>query len=113
MKVSRNGDRVDYHHYRTDRVFEASYGPDTNAAPVPEGGFEEWSTSRYCLYAQNKRGRFFRGHIHHPPWPLQFASVELRKNTMLDSFAVGERHPSALYAKEVEVVVYPLEKLPE
>ena len=111
MSVDRDGQTVQYRHQRGELCFEASYRPLENANPVPQGGFEEWSTSRYCLYAQSKKGSMYRGPIHHSPWPLQPAEVCIQKNTLITPFAPGERHPSALYSKELHVVVYPLERL--
>ena len=32
---------------------------------------EYWLTERYCLYAADRRGRVWRGNIHHARWPLQ------------------------------------------
>ena len=77
----------------------------------PENSFETWSTSRYCLFAQSRWGQFYRGDIHHAPWPLQPAKVDIRENTFLQDFPVGEMHPSALFSKELHVVVYPLERV--
>lgn len=62
--------------------FRASYrptGPVYRAAP---GSLEHWLTERYCLYAANRHGRLWRGEVHHRPWPLQPAEVELAHNSM-------------------------------
>ena len=111
MHIHRNGSEIHYRHQREDLAFEATYAPVDAPQNYPSDSFEMWSTSRYCLYAQSKRGQFFRGHIHHAPWPLQPARVDIQTNTFLNRYPVGERHPSALYSKELHVVVYPLERV--
>lgn len=102
--------KVTYEHERGALCFSASYKPAGKFLTEP-GSFEEWATARYCLYCQNKRGRLYRGEIHHAPWPLQKAEVDIRKNTFLREFPVGEMHPSKLFSKSLDVVVFPLTRL--
>ena len=91
--------------------FEASYKPLAKKDYMPES-FEIWSTERYCLYSQNKAGELFRAEVHHQKWPLEEADFEIRKNTLLDNFDLGTRNPSVLFSKSIDVVIYPLTKLP-
>jgi uncharacterized protein YqjF (DUF2071 family) len=107
VSTSREGDTVHYAHRRGDLAFEASYRP---IAPLAAGTdpFAAWATARYCLYCQYRRGRMFRGEIQHAPWPLQAADVDIRRNTLLKDFPVGERHPSILFSRSIDVLVYPL-----
>ncbi len=107
VATTREGDAVRYAHRRGDLAFEASYRP-VGPALAEEEGFAAWATARYCLYCQNRRGRIFRGEIHHAPWPLQAAEVEIRRNTLLRDFPIGERHPAVLFSKSIDVLVYPL-----
>lgn len=111
MSVTRDRDSIHYAHQRGDLQFRARYRPTGNSLAMTKGGFEDWCTTRYCLYAQSKKGRLYRGHIHHAPWPLQPAEAETEQNTLLSSFSLGDRHPAALFSKELHVVVYPLERL--
>lgn len=111
MHLEREGDVIHYTHQRGSLAFEATYSPQGDPIAYPKDSFETWSTSRYCLFAQSKWGRFFRGDIHHAPWSLQPAKVEIHTNTFLQDFPVGEMHPSALFSKELHVVVYPLERV--
>ena len=101
---------VRYHHERPGKLFDATYTPGALAESNP-GSFELWSTERYSLYSQSKSGTLFRGEVHHPKWPLHHAKVEIRQNSLLDSFNVGSQHPSILFSKLLDVVVYPLEQL--
>ncbi|MCC5848206.1 MAG: DUF2071 domain-containing protein [Verrucomicrobia bacterium] len=110
VETHREGEWVRYWHSRGDLRFEASYRP-AKSEILPQGEFEEWATSRYALYCQSRRGAVYRGEIHHTPWPLQSAEVEIQENTLLDGLPIGEAHPSRLFSRSLNVVVYPLEKL--
>ena len=46
------------------------------------GSIEHFLAERYCLYAEDAKGRIIRCEIHHPPWPLQLAEAELQQNSM-------------------------------
>ena len=101
---------ISYYHERSGKRFDATYSPGEPAIFEPDS-FETWSTERYSLYSQSKSGTLFRGEVQHPKWPLQHAELTMRGNTLLDEFKVGERHPSVLFSKSLDVVVYPLERL--
>lgn len=81
---------VDYSSVRTDpRLgagdFVARYCPVGDRLDVVPGSLEHWLIERYCLYAVDRRGRAYRGEIHHAPWPLYAAKAEIEKNTVVDS----------------------------
>lgn len=108
VRVERKGGDIQYHHRREKLHFEADYRARKAVEPA-EGSFEHWATARYCLYTADRKGRLLRGNIHHAPWPLQHAEVDIHENTLLQNFPTGERHPSALFSKRLDVVVYPME----
>ena len=67
--------------YRSERVHRGA--PEARFAARYRGigsargtDLERWLTERYCLYS-SKEGRLFRGDIHHRPWPLESAEVEI------------------------------------
>ena len=80
------------------------------SAPVP-GTIEHFLTERYCLYTLDGGFRARRLEIHHRPWPLQQAEVEIERNTMAD--AAGIRLPSIApllhFSRRQDVVAYPME----
>ena len=99
-------------HYQSTRVettraeFDASYrpsGPVYRSAPET---LDRWLTDRYCLYAVDRAGRLAYADIHHVPWPLQPAEVELRVNTMTDPLEIKlpNTPPLAHFARYLEVV---------
>jgi uncharacterized protein len=85
-------------------------GPATEARP---GSLEDFLTERYCLYTTDSSFRPYRLEIHHDPWPLQPAELDLSLNTMAD--AAGIRLPSMTplihFSKRQDVVAYPLERI--
>ena len=110
MQVSRRNGRIEYAARYDQRVFEASYEPNRRE-PVQSTAFARWATERYCLYAASRKGRLFRGEIHHRPWPIQVADLDVRENTYLRSFDVKSQHPEVLFSRSIDVVVWPLTKL--
>lgn len=70
-----------------------------------------WLTERYCLYTTDRKGKLYRGEIHHKPWPLYEAEAQFEENTM--ARAAGIELPSSApllhFAKELQVAIWPLE----
>ena len=115
MKVALESEAVRYDSVRVHKKaapaeFIASYrptGPVYRAAP---GTFDHWLTERYCLYAAVKPGEIVYGEIHHPPWPLQPADVELSRHTMTHPLGIElpDRKPICHFARYQEVVAWPI-----
>jgi len=115
MSMERSGDEVRYASRRkaNEGAFEGAYGPSGPVQPAQLGSLEEFLTERYCLYAASRRGRVFRGEIHHEPWPLQPARFDIRTNTMAHQIGL-ELHPSEAighYAERLDVVAWGLDKV--
>jgi uncharacterized protein YqjF (DUF2071 family) len=112
--VESEDGRIRYTHERTQpdgpaAGFAAEYepaGPVYTAAP---GSFEQWAAERYCLYTVDSEQRVQRGDIHHPPWPLQQARVDVAHNTMGKPYGIElEGEPTAHFARRQDVVFWPL-----
>lgn len=111
---------IDFHARRTDSrgvmpaaahlKYEPVEGPVGPAAP---GTLEHFLVERYILYAEDEQRALHRARVHHRPYPLQKAHVHELDETLV--WASGVRRPEggALrhYAREVNVKVYPLEKV--
>jgi uncharacterized protein YqjF (DUF2071 family) len=113
MRVVQQGDTVHYHSMRTHRhapsaTFAASYMPSGTVSHTSPGTLEHWLTARYCLYAVDRRGRAGYGDIHHAPWPLQDATVEVRNNTMAMPLHIDlpRTQPVLHFARYLEVVAW-------
>jgi uncharacterized protein YqjF (DUF2071 family) len=76
--------------------------------PQP-GSIEHFLAERYCLYTADEKGCIIRCEIHHPPWPLQSAEVEMEENTMaaVAGITTAELKPELLhFSRRQEVVVW-------
>ncbi len=103
-------------HYRSARADKLSDGAEFNASCKPTGAvyrsapetLDRWLTDRYCLYAVGRAGRLGYVEIHHAPWPLQHAEVELRVNTMTKPLKIQlpDTPPLAHFARYLEVIAW-------
>jgi hypothetical protein len=89
------------------------YNPSGDPAPSTAGSLEHWLTERYWLFAANRRGEIFSGDIHHRPWPLQPAAVEIEVNSMTAPIGITlpQERPLTHFAKRLDVVAWSLEKI--
>ena len=115
MIVRLEADAVDYQSVRAHRgaapaEFGASYRPTATAYQAAPGTLDHWLTERYCLYTTAKRDQVVYGDIHHGPWPLQPAELELRTNTMTEQIGIElpDTKPISHFARYQEVVAWPL-----
>jgi uncharacterized protein len=116
MRWQRQGERVHYTSQRTHRgappaAFEAVYWPAGEVYGAAPGTLDYWSTERYCLYTIDRRGGVGCGEIHHRPWPLQPAEVEIRQQTMTQPLAIElpRQEPVRHFARHQEVVAWALQ----
>jgi len=115
MVAAREGDGVRYTSTRTHRgapsaAFAARYRPIGPVAYAAVDALEYWLTERYCLYAADRRGRVWRGDIHHAPWPLQPAEIDITCNTMADPLQYRlQGAPLPHFARRLDVVAWTLE----
>ncbi len=117
MSVAADGERIRYnsrrrHRGATPAAFAASYGPTAPVALSEPGTLAYWLTERYCLYTTDRRGRLYRGDIHHPHWPLQAAEAEITFNTMAAAhgIALPETAPLLHFARRLDVRCWPLRR---
>lgn len=112
--LERKGERLEFTNARCNCgrpfVLEAEYRPTSDELFEPKPGtLEHFLTERYCLYAHDDEG-LHRAEIHHPPWELRPAQVELRLNTMPpDGVELGPEPPLAHLAGRQDVVIWCLE----
>jgi uncharacterized protein len=105
-------------HYRSVRVdknaapaeFSASYRPTAAVYHAAPGTLDHWLTERYCLYAGRNPDQIVYGEIHHAPWALQPAEVQLRVNTMTQPIGIElpDTKPISHFARYQEVVAWPI-----
>jgi len=115
MTVELEQDAVHYRSVHVDKKaaraeFSASYKPTAAVYHAAPGTLEHWLTERYGLYAAGRRGQTVYGDIHHAPWPLQPAEIELRVNTMTQPIGIQlpDTQPISHFARYQEVVAWSL-----
>jgi uncharacterized protein len=113
ITVEREGEVTRYSSRRTQADgpaagFEATYRPIGDPYTATPGSLDHWLAERYCLYTVDDQQRVLRGDIHHPPWPLQPAAVEIGHNTMTAPYGIDlEGEPIAHFARRQDVVFWP------
>lgn len=102
-----------WHHFVSRRRgpdvrFNATYRPIGQTFFANSGSFEHWATERYCLYAERNE-RLIWIEVHHAPWPLQPAEVEVRSNGILKAAGIEplDKGPICHVSTGVHVVSYP------
>jgi uncharacterized protein YqjF (DUF2071 family) len=90
--------------------FRAIYRPVGDVFHSLPGSVEHWLTERYSLYAGDPAGSIRCGEIHHQPWPLQRAEVDVRENSMGDQIGIELRAQpdNVLFARRLPVIAWPL-----
>jgi len=117
MQLRRTEDGFDFSSRRTraNVAFRGRYRPIGATFRAPPSSFEHWATERYCLYAHSPRRGLRRLEVHHPPWPLQRAEVEIHQCTLFNTFGlpVNSSAPDACHLSTgVPVVSFSPENLP-
>jgi uncharacterized protein len=115
MTAQLDGEAVHYQSARyqsesSRALFSASYRPTGAIYHAEPGTLDRWLTERYCLYSARNRERIVYGEIHHAPWSLQPAEVELRQNTMAKPMGIvlPDMKPITHFARNQEVVAWPI-----
>ena len=113
IKLQRDGDWITYDSRRRDARggegdFVGRYRPMGEPYLSEPGSLEYWLTERYCLYADNGRGRIKRGEVHHVPWPLQRAEAEIETNTAANQTGLRTEGPAALlhFVDRIDVLAW-------
>ena len=113
MSVTSRSDGIHYESSRRGAQFSASYRPTSDIYPAKPGSLEHWLTERYCLYALAPDGALWRTDVHHVPWPLQAAELEIRSNTMFDVHGLKLDAPPQLlhFSRRLDVVMWRSERV--
>ena len=88
-----------------EALLDVSYSPLGTPQPAAAGSLEAWLTERYRLFAADRRGRVWRGEIHHEPWPLQRARAEFHALDMTRWLGLDlpQQPPHLLHARQLSV----------
>ena len=114
MHVETADGYVRYDSRRTSNERPAALGcryRATGEVSVPAPGtLEYFLTERYCLYVVD-RSRVRRLEIHHRPWRLQSAELEIATNTMAEAAGVSlpTMAPLLHFSARQDMVAFPME----
>ena len=115
VRTSERG-QIEYSSTRKERPrpaeFEGSYAAESaKVFSGSPGSIEYFLTERYCLYTSHGP-HIGRANIHHVPWPLQRAKSTIKTNTMAEAAGITlpDKKPLLHFAKEMDVLVWPLER---
>lgn len=99
---------------RSDARFRGRYRPTGTELTAPVGTFEHWATERYCLYSISPWTGLIRIEVHHAPWPLQQAAVEIEENSILAAAGLTpmSKEPVCHFSRGVDVIAYPGDPIP-
>lgn len=113
---SSDRSQVQYESRRTGKPrpaeFVGRYAPESpKTFHASKGNIEYFFVERYCLYTGHGP-HIGRANIHHLPWPLQRAKANIKTNTMAQASGIElpDAKPHLLFAKEMDVLVWPLER---
>jgi uncharacterized protein len=117
VRESRDG-TIHYRSHRTHRgapaaEFRAQYRPAGAVTHSKAGTIDHWLTERYCLYALDAARRVHRAEIHHHPWALQPAEVDVERDTMAAAAGLTlSPEPKRLsFSRRLDVVVWAPERV--
>ncbi len=118
MTCQSEGDGIRYASRRTHSDAPAaelrgSYAPIGPVYTALPGRLEAWLTERYCLYSVDKRGRIYRGEIHHAPWPLQKAEAEFERNGLAQAAGISlpDSPPLLHFARRLDVLAWAIQTI--
>ncbi|HLQ39312.1 MAG TPA: DUF2071 domain-containing protein [Planctomycetota bacterium] len=113
MHCERLGDELHYRSERTHRgaptaTFAARWRVNAPFAGPAQGSLATFLTERYCLFTTDRAGQLCCGDVHHRPWQLAPAEVELQRCTMTEQLALAlpQVPPLALAARTQEVLAW-------
>jgi uncharacterized protein YqjF (DUF2071 family) len=93
--------------------FSARYRPSGAVTHSKPQTLDHWLTERYCLYALDTARRVYRAEIHHHPWPLQPAEVEIERETMTTAagLPLPSEHSRISFSRRIDVLVWKPERV--
>jgi uncharacterized protein len=108
-----SGAEIQYESVRTHRgsppaEFRGSYGPSGPAFPPVAGSLESWLTARYYLFTRSGNKSIISGAIHHRPWPIQPAFLNMERETAIEAAGIIRPNcePYLLFARQLDVLFW-------
>jgi uncharacterized protein YqjF (DUF2071 family) len=117
ISFQKEGQTFHFHSTRkgnanTPISFKGKYAPVSEIYFPKKGTVDHWLTERYCLYSSSDGVNIYCGEIHHRPWPLQKAAIEIVRNTLFTAFHfdLSEVKPIAHFSTGVDSLMWNIKK---
>lgn len=114
MQRHRRQGTIEFHSQRVSSDgppanLHLDYRPTGPPQPAAPGSLEAFLAERYCLYTLDERRRILRSDIHHPPWPMQSAEADWRRNSMAAGLGLALPDGEALlhFSARQDVLIWP------
>jgi uncharacterized protein YqjF (DUF2071 family) len=88
------------------------YSPEGEPKRARRGSLDEFLTERYCVYSRDRQ-KVYGIEVHHQPWPLQRAGVEIRTNSLADPLGLALPHTPDLchFSRSIKMLVWAPERI--
>jgi uncharacterized protein YqjF (DUF2071 family) len=115
MRVESRENRVVYESARLhgkDVVFRGRYWPIGSAREAQPGSLDYFLAERYALFAAGPTGEILTIDVHHGPWALQPAALEMDFNTVLSAqgIEIGGLPEIVQFSRRQDVATWPVRK---
>ncbi|WP_409299342.1 YqjF family protein [Peribacillus sp. SCS-26] len=97
---------------KRNEAFVAEFKPFGDISEPDEGSVDHWLSERYCLFSVRK-GRIYRGDIHHDKWKISPAHAAVSQNTVASMFPPSffKEEPLVRYSPLRRVFFYPFKRM--
>jgi uncharacterized protein YqjF (DUF2071 family) len=115
MRVRSQDNRVIYESARlkgADVVFRGCYWPIGAPREAAPGTLDYFLAERYALFTEGPGGEMLTIGVHHGPWSLQAATVEIDFNTVMTGQGIAVSGPPALahFSRRQDVLTWPVRR---
>lgn len=115
IDLEQQGDTIDYSLSRIDGPpagFNGSWNVGETKPFSHPDSLDFFLTERYCLYSE-KEGDLYRARIFHQPWPLQSATMNSLRSTMIESLGIKsfKGEPVLRYAEAIDVDIWAIKRV--
>jgi uncharacterized protein YqjF (DUF2071 family) len=95
--------------FKAPAILKVKYRPGGTPLISKKGSLEEWLVERYCLFQDSLFGNFIEINIHHLPWNLQKAEVQMLANSLTEPFGffIPDQQPLVHFAQNTNVLIWP------
>ncbi|MFS0644807.1 YqjF family protein [Siminovitchia sp. 179-K 8D1 HS] len=89
-------------------AFKGSCIPSNDVYFPDRGTLDHWLTEKYCFYTTRNGKDIYHGDIHHPPWPLKKADIQIDQHTLFSpwNINISKEGPIAHFSEGVDSLMW-------